>query len=67
MLDARPQEVLPMPKESAWPLIVAVGMAGFFVGVLIVAGWLIGVALIVIVGGVWGWMWPTRPQGLALQ
>jgi heme/copper-type cytochrome/quinol oxidase subunit 1 len=65
MLDARPQAVLPMPKESAWPLSTAVGMAGFFVGVLISSGWLLALSLVVMIGSIIGWMWPTRPEGLA--
>ena len=65
LLDARPKEVLPMPKESAWPLIVALGLSSLFVSVLLSAVWLFVLGLVVMSGGIVGWLWPTRPEGLA--
>jgi cytochrome c oxidase subunit I+III len=65
MLDANPREVLPMPEDSGWPLIVAIGMAAFFVGWLISAGWVAVLGLFIIIFGVGAWNWPTREEGMA--
>ncbi len=65
ILDAQPKEVLPMPKESGWPLLVACGLLAFFVGVLGSTLALLALGALVTVGGTIGWLWPTRPEGLA--
>jgi cytochrome c oxidase subunit I+III len=55
--DTRPQEVLDVPKESALPLVLALGLAGIFFGLLIgglVVMWLaVAVALVALLGWVW--------------
>jgi cytochrome c oxidase subunit 1/cytochrome c oxidase subunit I+III len=58
-LDARPQDVLGIPEPTYLPFIVAVGIALFFVGLLVeaavigVVGVLIGMAAVVV------WLWRT--------
>ncbi len=58
-LDARPQDVLGIPEPTYLPFIAAVGIALFFVGLLVeaavvgVVGVLIGMAAVVV------WLWRT--------
>ncbi len=58
--DTRPSDVLEIPAETAVPLVVAFGLAVFFVGLLIDASavGVVGVALAV-VAVVW-WLWHTE-------
>jgi heme/copper-type cytochrome/quinol oxidase subunit 1 len=59
VLSADPDEILPMPEDSLWPITLAIGLAVLFVGVLgtwwavAVVGVLIGAVAII------GWLWPT--------
>jgi cytochrome c oxidase subunit I+III len=58
--DTRPSDVLEIPKETAVPLVVAFGLALFFIGLLIDASvvGVVGVALAVV--AVVRWLWQTE-------
>ena len=58
MLDATPEAVVDLPKESMWPVVLTVGLMAFFYGALVrIAGLaLAGGALSAI--SVVGWIWP---------
>jgi cytochrome c oxidase subunit I len=59
-LDAEPQQVLRMPGDSLWPLLLALSLTALFYGLLGSVGWLAivgGAATIVCTAG---WLWPTQ-------
>ncbi len=62
LLDAQPEDVVPMPEDSWWPLLAALAIAMVFVSLLLrslipaaVGAFLIYVSLI-------GWNWPKREE-----
>jgi heme/copper-type cytochrome/quinol oxidase subunit 1 len=61
-LDAEPSDLLVMPSESWWPLVVAVGLLILFVG-LISEQVIVGAPGIVIaLLGIAAWLWPGEEQ-----
>ncbi len=57
--DTRPQEVLDIPKETALPFVLALGLAGIFVGLLISGLVFMWLAVAVCVVALLGWVWRT--------
>ena len=57
--DTRPHEVLDIPKASALPLVLAVGLLFIFVGLLINALVVMWMAVAVALVGLLGWTWRT--------
>jgi len=58
-LDAEPSEVLTMPEDSLFPLLVALTMLAAFYGLLTGIWTLAIVGGIVLIGLTMGWLWPT--------
>jgi hypothetical protein len=58
-LDAEPSEVLTMPEDSLFPLLVALTMLAAFYGLLTGIWALAIVGGIVLIGLTMGWLWPT--------
>jgi hypothetical protein len=59
VLSADPDEILPMPKDSLWPIALAIGLAALFVGIL-GSWWFVAAAGVVIgAAAIIGWLWPT--------
>jgi heme/copper-type cytochrome/quinol oxidase subunit 1 len=60
--DAEPEELLPMPEDSGWPLLLALALAATFVGLLGNLLWLVVIALPAVVFATIGWLWPTKEK-----
>ena len=58
LLDAEPERVLAVPKESIWPLIVAFGLLLGFSALFDEVWWLLAVGLVISVAGTIAWTWP---------
>jgi hypothetical protein len=57
VLDADPEEILPMPEETFVPLLCALGLTALFVALLLGATWLVavgGVATLLVIAR-WTW------------
>ena len=63
-LVAQASHLIPMPEDSLWPIGLALALSVLFVGFLITAGWLIGLGVVLVMGSIIGWLWPTRPVGI---
>ncbi|MGI8486548.1 MAG: cytochrome c oxidase subunit I [Thermomicrobiales bacterium] len=65
ILDAQPERVLSMPKESLLPLVLAIGLLVLFVGLLVdsLAASVVGTLIAVIV--IIAWTWPSTPDTVA--
>jgi cytochrome c oxidase subunit I len=64
LLDADPERVLAVPRDSPWPLILAIGVGLIFLGIL--TDQIVTAVIGVVVGLVaaTGWFWPTAmPEG----
>ena len=61
-LDAKPVAIAKFPEFTIMPLVMAIGIAGFFTAVLLKAVWFaIGaMGLIFLMGCVW--LWPKEPK-----
>jgi cytochrome c oxidase subunit 1/cytochrome c oxidase subunit I+III len=59
VLDARPDVILEMPADSPWPFIVTVALSLGFTALLLEAWWLGGLAVLVLLGCVVAWLWPS--------
>jgi cytochrome c oxidase subunit 1/cytochrome c oxidase subunit I+III len=59
-LDAVPDIILKMPEDSFSPLILTIGMAAFFVGLLERLSWLAAAGFVVMLLALAIWMWPER-------
>jgi len=60
ILDAEPAVILKMPGDTFTPLILALGLALLFVGLLVHAWWVVGLAVAVTLFASVGWLWPQR-------
>lgn len=60
--DAEPEAAVWIPGTSYWPLVVAVALALFFLGVISKMYWLAGGGLVLTVASLFGWFWPTAKQ-----
>jgi cytochrome c oxidase subunit I len=59
-LDAVPNIILKMPEDSFSPLILALGMSAFFIGLLEHLWWLAVAGAVVMVVAILIWLWPER-------
>ncbi|HEY5210045.1 MAG TPA: cytochrome c oxidase subunit I [Stellaceae bacterium] len=59
-LDAVPNIILKMPADSLSPFILTIGMAAFFVGLLVHLWWLAAVGAFVMLVALLIWLWPER-------
>jgi len=59
-LDAEPDVILKMPGDTYSPLLLALGLAVFFVGALLHWWWLLGVCLVASLFASIAWLWPQR-------
>ena len=62
-LDAEPDVILKMPGNTYTPLVVALGMTLFFVGLLLHSWWWAGLAALSILITSIVWLWPSRSLG----
>ncbi|HEX2063712.1 MAG TPA: cbb3-type cytochrome c oxidase subunit I, partial [Acidimicrobiales bacterium] len=58
MLDARPQAVVHMPHDSAWPCLLAVALLVLFYALLLEAWVVAVVAFLASSAALMGWFWP---------
>lgn len=62
LLDAQPDAVVHMPKDSYWPFVMALGLAIVFIGCLVsqlsivVLGGLVSICALIV------WLWPEAPH-----
>jgi hypothetical protein len=61
-LTAAPEQVVEMPSPSITPLVLAVGITGVCVGVLLEQVWLLVPFALLIVVAFFAWHWPARPE-----
>ena len=67
LLEARPEEIIRIPPESAAPFFVAGAMFVFFTGTLLHLWWISGVGVAgVFVFSLW-WLWPHKSEQRAAQ
>jgi hypothetical protein len=59
-MDARPQASAHIPEPSYLPFVAAVGLAVFFVGLLVEAAVVGVVGVLALLVGVTRWMWRTE-------
>jgi cytochrome c oxidase subunit I len=59
-LDADPDRILEMPGDSFAPLLLAIGLAILFVGMLMIQWIVIGVGALACFGALLLWLWPRR-------
>jgi hypothetical protein len=60
VLDADPERILEMPQDSYAPLLLAVGLAILFTGMLLKQWIVIGIGLIACLIALLLWLWPRR-------
>jgi cytochrome c oxidase subunit 1/cytochrome c oxidase subunit I+III len=59
-IDAEPDAILKMPEDSFAPLILAIGLSGLFVAMLMQSGGGGALALCVVLVAMLTWLWPER-------
>lgn len=62
-VDADPEVILKMPEDTILPLLLSLSMTAFFAGLLVKLWWLAGASVIVSLGILLLWLWPTRRLG----
>jgi cytochrome c oxidase subunit 1/cytochrome c oxidase subunit I+III len=60
MLDAEPNIILTMPKDSFAPFFLALGATAIFTGLLLHVWALTGVGVLVTAGAIIAWLWPAE-------
>ncbi|HSB53065.1 MAG TPA: cbb3-type cytochrome c oxidase subunit I, partial [Gemmatimonadales bacterium] len=60
-LDAEPEQVLRMPEDSLWPLLLALALTVVAYGLLVGAWWVAGAGGAATLVTVAGWLWPQAP------
>jgi cytochrome c oxidase subunit 1/cytochrome c oxidase subunit I+III len=60
MLDAEPNIILTMPKDSFAPFFLALGAMAIFTGLLLHVWALTGVGVLVTAGAIIAWLWPAE-------
>jgi cytochrome c oxidase subunit 1/cytochrome c oxidase subunit I+III len=65
VLDAEPDVILRMPGDSPAPLLLTLGLAGLFAGLLLHRWWVAGAFAAVAALAVLLWLWPERELGQA--
>jgi cytochrome c oxidase subunit I len=58
-LDARATEILRMPDDSLWPVLLSLALLVIFFGLLMSAWWLAIVGGLGLLATMTGWFWPT--------
>jgi len=59
-LDADPERILEMPEDTYAPLLLAIGMAILFVGMLLISWAVIGIGTLACAAALLFWLWPRR-------
>jgi cytochrome c oxidase subunit I+III len=59
-LDAHPDMILEMPQDSVAPVLVALGIAGVFTGLIVKAWILTAICAVILAAAVLWWLWPRR-------
>ncbi|HEX4293584.1 MAG TPA: cytochrome c oxidase subunit I [Rhizomicrobium sp.] len=62
-LDAQPDIILKMPGDSYAPLVFATALTAIFVGLLLLAWWLVAISVLAAGAAGIGWLWPERALG----
>ena len=62
-LDAEPDIILKMPRDSYAPVILALALTTIFTGMVFHAWWLAGLGVLVTGADIIGWLWPERMLG----
>jgi heme/copper-type cytochrome/quinol oxidase subunit 1 len=69
VLDAEQPEIIEMPGDSYWPLMLAFGLfiffLGFMPGIMFAEIFTIGIGAIVTAIAIVGWLWPNSPEAPA--
>jgi len=58
-LDSDAYEILQMPEDSIWPVMLAAMMTVTFYGLLFGVWWLAILGLVLVILSLAGWCWPT--------
>lgn len=58
-LDAQPEAILIMPHDTIIPLLLALAITIFFIGILVSQPWLIGAGVLFSAAFILAWLWPT--------
>lgn len=59
VIQARAEEILPMPEESIWPLALALSILVIFIAALVESWWLGGIGGAALAVSVGTWLWPA--------
>jgi cytochrome c oxidase subunit 1/cytochrome c oxidase subunit I+III len=59
-LDAQPDMILEMPEDSLAPVILTLGIAGVFTGLILKVWAITGLCLLIVAIGLLWWLWPRR-------
>jgi cytochrome c oxidase subunit I+III len=59
-LEAAPEYIVVLPGPTLWPLVLAIGLAMFFVGTLLKLWWLAALSVPVAMVALLAWHWPNR-------
>jgi cytochrome c oxidase subunit 1/cytochrome c oxidase subunit I+III len=62
-LDAEPDIILKMPKDSFAPIILALALTAIFTGLALHVWWLAVVGVLATAVDIFGWLWPERSLG----
>jgi hypothetical protein len=63
MLDAIPDVIVKMPKDSLLPVLLALALSSMFAALMIEAWWFLGATILVSLAIVLAWLWPSRELG----
>ena len=67
LLDAEPERVLNVPRESLWPLVVAIGLLFVFIALFDELWWMVGAGVVVSLIGMIAWTWPDDTFALGQE
>jgi hypothetical protein len=59
-LDAEPDMILEMPKDTYAPFVLGVGLLVLFAGMLLKAWWVLALGGLVVLAALTSWLWPRR-------
>jgi len=65
-LDGRPVGIAHLPRESAWPFILSVGLTILFISLLVEIGWVVALGAAVSLVAIGGWFWPLQTETVAI-
>ena len=66
-LDARPEHIVSMPRESVRPLLAALALLLVVLGLLWAVYWLAVLGIVATIGVVVGWLWPSPVSRAAAE